>query len=80
LFVGQPPDRRTHVTVGDAERPRELDEAAEGDDAAARRNRVTENRHQQRAAAQWLLTAETCDESVGAADEGVCLRRHKGGD
>jgi hypothetical protein len=72
----QPPDRRAHVTIRNSERTRELDEAAECNHAAARRDRVTENRHQQRAAAQRFLAAETRDQSVGAAGESVGRLRH----
>jgi hypothetical protein len=39
------------VSVGDAEWTGELDQAAERDDAATRRNRVAEDCDQQRAAA-----------------------------
>ena len=50
---------------------RGLDEAAERD-AAARCDRIAEDRHEQRAAAQRPLAAKACDERVGAAGEGVC--------
>jgi hypothetical protein len=61
LLVGEPADGRAHVSIGDAEWTRELDEAAECDDAAARCDCIAEDRHEQRAAAQWPLTAKACD-------------------
>jgi hypothetical protein len=59
------------MSIGDAERTRELDEAAECNDAAARSDRIAEDRHEQRPATQRPLAAKTREESFGAAGEGV---------
>ena len=69
LLVRESADRRAHVPIGDAERTRELDQTPQRNDTAARRDRITEDRHQQRAAAQRTLTAKACDKGFGAARE-----------
>ena len=57
-------DRSTHQPLGQAKRSGQSNQTAQRHDTAARRDRIPEDRHQQRAAAQRALAAEPAAEGV----------------
>src|SRR5207244_8342297 len=62
--------RGAHEAFRESERTRQANQAAEGDHAAARRDRVAEHRDEEGAAAQRPLAAETAQQGPGGGGDG----------
>jgi hypothetical protein len=77
-ILGEARDRGAHQPLGQSERRRETDQAAEGDAPAARRDRIAQYGHKERAAAQRLLAPQAPEERAQTGVEWVGHIRLRG--
>jgi hypothetical protein len=63
-FGRQPRDGGPHQPLGQPEGPGKVDQAAEGHGPAAGRDGITEDRHEQRPAAQWALAVKAAQQRL----------------